>query len=207
MNFKDYGSVKVGDRVVMEKAPKSTFTLSVKTIETRDDETVRVEEQIGQRYVKTQVKEVKFNQKDKEALKRAFQSDLKLKILWMTPFVLIAISLVTSGYWGVLVIMFPLILVPLNQLRLLIKRVNLYRKDQAHEFKEGITAMVEDKVTITSNRASGKNMLKTTWGNISVSTELYDKLEQGDKIIIFKPKYDKKPMSLLGLDKQEYYLV
>lgn len=207
MDFQDYSRVKVGDRVVMEKAPKSSFTLSIKTIETRDVETVKEEGQIAQRYVNTQIKEVRFNDKDRQALNRAYQADLKRKLLWMTPFVLIVISFITSDYWSLLVIMFPLVLVPLVQLLKLVKRVNAYTKDKAHDHKQGTTAIIEDKQTITSNSASGKNILKTTWGTISVSTLIYDKLQKGDKILIFKSKYDKKPMSLMDFDKQEFYLV
>ncbi len=207
MDFLEYNRVKVGDRVVMEKAPKSTLTLSLKTIETRKVEEVEEDERVEQQFIDAEIQELKFSEKDSEALQRAYQTDLKRKVTWMLPFLFIVGSFLISDYWSLLIFLFPLVIIPIVQLIKLINRVKHYAKDKAHGHKIGVTALVEDKLTITSNRASGKNLLKTSWKSIAVSPLIYDKLQKGDKIIIFKSKYDKKPMSLMGLDKQELYLV
>lgn len=207
MDFLEYNRVKVGDRVVMEKAPKSTLTLSLKTIETRKVEEVEEDERVEQQFIDAEIQELKFSEKDSEALKRAYQTDLKRKVTWMLPFLFIVGSFLLSDYWSLLIFLFPLVIIPIVQLIKLINRVKNYAKDKAYGHKIGVTAVVEDKLTITSNRASGKNLLKTSWKSINVSPVIYDKLNQGDKIIIFKPKYSKNPMSLMGLDRQELYLV
>ena len=207
MTYADYSRVKVGDLMVMEKAPKSTLTLSLETIETREVEEVRDEERVEQRFIDAEIQELKFNEKDLEALKKIYQADLKRKAFFMAPFLFIISSFIISDYWSLLVFLFPLVLIPIVQLIKLIDRMKLYAKDKAYGHKIGVTAVVEDKLTITSNRASGKSIIKTSWKSINVAPLIYDKLNQGDKIIIFKPKYSKNPISLMGLDKQELYFV
>lgn len=207
MDFADYNRVKVGDKVVMEKAPKSMLTFSINTIETRDEVEVLEEELVDEEYISAEIQEVQFSEQDSAALNRKYQADLKRKLFWMAPFVFIIVSFAANGYSSLLVFLFPLVIIPIVQLAKLMKRVNTYGKDKAHGHKIGITAVIEDKLTITSNRTRGKNMIKTTWRSISVDPVLYDKLNTGDKIIFFKPKYDDKPLSLMGLDKQEHYLV
>ena len=73
--------------------------------------------------------------------------------------------------------------------------------------KKGVAALVEDKLTITSNRRSNSNRIRTTAGTLVVNTVLYDKLSVGDGITIFKTQFGDVPLSLLTMDQEECYLV
>ncbi|WP_132644002.1 hypothetical protein [Roseivirga ehrenbergii] len=81
-----------------------------------------------------------------------------------------------------------------------------YNNAKLYGYKIGHTALVEDKLTFTSNRSGNVNRVVTTRGTINVNTLLYDKLSVGDKVILFAPKQGKRYLSLITLDKEEFHL-
>ncbi|NDV42447.1 hypothetical protein [Flagellimonas sediminis] len=79
--------------------------------------------------------------------------------------------------------------------------------DLRRGIKHRISGKIMDKLTITSNRRSNSNAIRTTQGTITVNTVLYDKLSVGDGITIFMTQYGNRPISLLTMDQEEFYLV
>ena len=86
------------------------------------------------------------------------------------------------------------------------RRWGEYIRNKGYAHKRGVTALVEDKLTVTGNRRRGVNKVITTKGTLPVSTVLYDQLSVGENIIIFFPKYGKQPLSIMKLNKEEFYL-
>lgn len=207
VDYKDYSKTRVGNEVIIEKAPKSKLTLFLKVLDQKDELLPTEHQHKDNAYLRTKMQETLFSEADTLALKKGLQTDLRRKITWMLPFAFFIFTIVGSEFTSLLIVLFPLVIIPGVQMFLIVKRVLTYFKDKAHGYKEGITAMVEDKLTITSNRHANKNTVRTTWKPLQVSTVLYDKLEPGDKIIIFKPKHGKNPLSIVTKDGEETYFV
>lgn len=208
LDYKHYTKVKVGQSVVLDLAPKSNFTLNLEITGQTEENEEAVQEQAAsdRKFLESTFEEVRFNDQDLEALKRGYRADVKARMVWMAPFLLIDIGMIANGLWGFLIFLFPLVIIPLYQIFKLIKIYTRYQNNKLHSHKKGITTIVEDKSTYTSNRSGSSNNVRTTQGILKVSSVMYDKLNIGDKIIIFKPKEGKNPLSLMTLDKQEYYL-
>jgi len=209
LDYKHYTRVKVGQSVVLDLAPKSNLTLNLEITGQAEgnEETVKEQAASDRKFLQSTFEEVRFNDQDFEALKRGYKADLKARMVWIAPFVLIDIGIIANGLWGILVFLFPLVIVPLYQLFKLVKIYTRYQNNKLYSHKKGVTAIVEDKSTFTSNRSGSSNNVRTTQGMLKVSSVMYDKLSIGDKIIIFKPNEGKNPLSLMTLDKQEYYLI
>ncbi len=207
VDYREYTKVKVGMHVVMDRAPKSKKTLSLETIPQPDAETVPAPNSERQRFLEKRISHTRYTQKDVEALKRVWYAALKWRLFLAAPFVSIVILLLTSGLWGFAVFLFPLWMVPLYQAYKLFWAHRNYRKDMFSAHKKGVAALVEDKLTITSNRRSNSNRIRTTAGTLVVNTVLYDKLSVGDGITIFKTQFGDVPLSLLTMDQEECYLV
>ena len=209
LDYKHYSMVKVGQSIVLDLAPKSNFTLNLDITSQVEENEAAVKEQVAtdRKFLESTFEEVRFSDQDFEALKRAYKADLRSRMVWLAPILLIDIGLIANGLWGILVLLFPLIIIPVYQLIKLAKTYFRYQNNKLHAHKKGVTAIVEDKSTFTSNRAGSSNNIRTTQGLLKVNSVMYDKLSIGDKIIIFKPKEGKNPLSLMTLDKQEYYLV
>lgn len=207
MDYKFYNQIKTGERIVFERTPRSGFVFNLEKLTEQDEAIAQEEQRIETKYLNTQIGEVPLNQEDLKAMERAFKADMKRKVTWMIPFLFIIFSFITSGYWGLLVFLFPLVIVPVVQVVGLIRRWTQYSQSKTYGQKQGTTALVEDKLTITSNRSSNKSNVRTSWGTLSVSPRIYDELHTGDKIVIYKTKFSKRPLSIVTLDQQEYYLI
>lgn len=208
VDYKEYTRVKVGSSVVMDRAPKSRLTLSLNILskEQEDPQATNQNRAENIKFLESEMQEERFNDADFHALKQIFRTYTKRKLLFMLPFVVIVFGMITNGLIGFLIVLFPLFVVPLWQGVSAMRRWGEYIRNKGYAHKRGVTALVEDKLTVTGNRRKGTNKVITTRGTLAVSTVLYDSLSVGEKIIIFFPKYGKQPLSIMKLNKEEFYL-
>lgn len=207
MDYRYYGKVKVGDHIVMERAPKSATILMLEVLESATEEQRTEEVKVDHKFLSTDMIEERFSPEDYAALKRIFVKDRRRKLTFMLPIVLFASWFIASGYWGLLVFFFPVPLIFMSQSVRLFKLFLRYSKDKAHGHRKGFTTVLEDKLTVTGNRQQSKNTIHTTRGRYVVTTEIYDSLSTGDKLVIYMPSHGKKPLSIATLEGEEWYLV
>jgi len=208
VDYKHYTRVKVGATVVMDRAPKSRLTLSLTVLakEAEDPQATNQNRAENIKFLESEMREERFSDNDLQALKQIFRAYTKRKLLFMLPFVVVIFGMITNGLLGFLIVLFPLFVVPLWQGVSALRRWGEYIRNKGYAHKRGVTALVEDKLTVTGNRRKGTNKVITTRGTLSVSTVLYDSLNVGEKVIIFFPKYGKLPLSVMKLNKEEFYL-
>ncbi|WP_228238426.1 hypothetical protein [Allomuricauda sp. M10] len=204
VDYQEYAKVRVGMDVVMDRAPKSKKTLKLDILTQSNSEQVASE---GQKFLEKRIPHTRYTQKDFEALKRIWYAALKRRMFLAAPFVSIGILLLISGFWGFAIFLFPLWMVPLYQAYKLFKAHKNYRRDKFSAHKKGVAALIEDKRTITSNRTSNSNNIRTTHGTLTVNTITYNKLSVGDGITIFKTQYGNVPISIVTTEQEEIYLV
>jgi len=207
VDYREYAKVKVGMDVVMDRAPKSKSTLKLDILSLSDATNDSLPRTESDRFLEKRIPHTRYTQKDFEALKRIWYAALKRRLFLAAPFVSIGILLLVSGLWGFAVFLFPLWAVPLYQAFQLYRVHRNYRRNTFSAHKKGVAALVEDKITITSNRRSNSNSIRTSQGTITVNTMLYDKLSAGDGITIYFTQYGNTPISLLTMDQEEFYLV
>ena len=207
VDYREYSKVKVGMDVVVDRAPISKRTLDLIVVLQPDARGVSLPHKDTIGFLEKRIPHTRFTQKDFEALKRMWYAVLKRRLLLAAPFLSVGILLLISGFWGFMVFLFPLWIVPLYQGYKLLRARRIYREDTFSAHKKGVAALVEDKITITSNRTSNSNRVRTTDGTLEVNTVLYDKLSVGDGIVIFKTQFGNVPISLRTMDNQETYLV
>ncbi|UXP33304.1 hypothetical protein N6H18_04985 [Reichenbachiella agarivorans] len=208
IDYRHYNQAKVGDKVVMEKAPKSGFTLKFDLVssdlakeETRDT-LQRLSHFVNQKPI-----EQVMTDKDLTVLNRMMRQQIKARLFWMIPFLFIVYGLVAADMAALLIFMFPLVIVPAFQFFKICHTVFHYARNKSAGIKLGIAAVVQDKSTITSNRSSTKRTIRTTWKTIQVPSGFYGQLRDQDKIVIFKPKYGKHAISIMTQSNEECYLV
>lgn len=203
-----YGKVKVGNRVIMERAPKShlTLLLEVNHLNEIPTEQSRDTADNNRQFLNSIPKKVPFQQEDFKALKRDLLTKLKTRLIWFLPTVLIAISLVWSGMQAFLLFLFPLVLIPAYQLWKFMRELHQYNNNKQYAYKEGIPAIVEDKSQYTYNGNASNNVI-TTHGYLKVSSQLYKKLNTGDKVLLFKPAKGNRILSVVTINNEELYLM
>ena len=205
----DYGKVKVGTEVIMEKAPKSNVTLLLELSKQDELSAEKISEANSYKgkFLESKIREVQFKEEDFSALKRGFRSQIRSRIVWLLPFVFIDASLIISEMHGILIFLFPLVIIPAYQLWKLMKEIGRYNSNKLYAIKQGVPAIIEDKSKFSSNRSAGSNNVKTSHGILRVSDELYNKLTPDDKLILFKPAKGKQFLSLVTTDSEEFYLM
>ena len=206
MDYRHYSRVKVGDQIRLERAPKSNIILMLEVLETGNKEEQIQEGKVDAKFLATEIAEKRFTPEDLAALKRIFVADRKRKLTFMILPGFITAWFIYTGMWGLLLFIFPIPIIILYQLIGLSRITLRYSKDKAYGHKSGRTTLLEDKLTMTGNRTKSKHMLITTHGRYTVSGPIYDVLSSGDKLVIFMPKYGKKPLSIATLGGEEYYL-
>ncbi|RJE71455.1 hypothetical protein [Reichenbachiella sp. MSK19-1] len=205
VDYRHYAKARVGDLVVMDRAPKSKHVLMFEVRATAASHDIVTREPAMDLSQLEEI-ELPLHEDDRVVMKQNFWKQFRSKLIWMTPFLFIIYGLLSSDMWGVLVFMFPLVIIPSVQFFRLCHSVFLYMRSQSYGQKVGMAAIVLDKSTITSNRSSTLQRIHTTWRSIDVNPILYDRLSEKDKIIVFRPKYGKKPFSLTTADDQMFYL-
>ncbi len=200
-----YGKLKVGNAIVLEQAPKSHLTLLLEVNELSQRQSAETDAD-NRQFLNSIPQKVPFKPEDFQALKKGFQSKLKTRLIWFLPTLFIALLLVWSGMQAFLVFLFPLMLIPAYQLWKIMRELRQYHRNKQFAYKEGIPALVEDKSKYTHNGRTS-NIIRTTHGYIKVDNRLYEKLNTGDKVILFKPAKGKQILSMLTADKEEIYLL
>lgn len=207
MDFKHYARVRVGEKIVMERAPKSRTIFMLEVLQSLPEAEHAEVVKADDKFLSTDMMEERFSPEDYAALKRTMVKGRTRKLTFMVPIVLFALWLIASDLWGLLVFFFPVPLIFIFQSVGLFKLLLRYNKDKAHGHKKGFTALLEDKLTVTGNRRENKNTICTTRGRYEVTTEIYDSLSTGDKLVIYMPKHNKQPLSIATLEGEEWYLV
>lgn len=203
-----YGKIKVGNTVTMEKAPKSNVTL---LLELKDSDKISQEKPIEgdtdtKEFLGNMPKKVPFGQADFKALKSGFKAKIKTRLLWFLPPASIALLLMLNGMQAFFIVLFPLVLIPGYQVWKLSREFLQYNRNKQYAYKAGIPAIVEDKSKYSYNGKSSNNV-STSYGQLKVSEQVYDKLNPGDKIILYKPATGKQILSVLTTNKEEHYLM
>jgi hypothetical protein len=205
----DYGKVNVGAEVIMDKAPKSNVTLLLELSNEDELSAEKFSEASAneRKFLESKIREVQFTEEDFSALKRGIRSQIKSRIVWLLPFVFIDVSLIISEMHGILIFLFPLVIIPAYQLWKSMREIGRYNSNKLYAIKQGVPAIIEDKSKFSSNRSGGSNNVKTSHGILKVTDELYNKLTPDDKIILFKPAKGKQFLSLVTTDSEEFYLM
>lgn len=203
-----FGKLKVGNEVTMEKAPKSNVTL---LLEVRENDELPPEKSAEadndkRSFLSSTPKNIPFNQNDFKALKKGFMAKAKLRLMWFLPPLSIAVLLILNGMQAFLVFLFPLVLIPAYQLWKFMREFLQYNRNKQYAYKEGIPAIVEDKSKYSYNGKVSNNV-RTTQGNLKVHTQLYEHLNTGDKIILFKPATGKQIISVQTINNEDFYVM
>ena len=208
VDFKHYNKAKVGMHIVLDKAPKSKMTLAMELTgqEVVDQEAHKLEGETNDKFLQTKFPDVKLTPKDEEVLKSIFKSQQKARYVWLVPTLIMLISFLANGLEGLLILFFPVVIIPAYQLFKIMRSYRTYQMSKRYGFKRGVPAIIEDKTTFTSNRSKSAQRLKTTIGVITVESVTFDQLQVGDRLVVFKPQYGKQPLSIMTMDQQEYYL-
>ena len=184
VQYKEYTKARVGSHVVLDKAPKSNLSLKLDVIEPAgvDYELEKERKTSNKKFLESTIQEVRFRSEDYDALKKIFNAEKKRRFMFIAPLLFFNFSLLISGFWAILLFLFPLILIPLYQIFRLTRSYARYRNNKLYGHKVGVTNLVKDKLTFTSNRLGSANRIRTTLGTMNVDTLLYDKLSVGDKL-------------------------
>lgn len=208
VDFKHYNKAKVGMHIVLDKAPKSKMTLAMELTgqEVVDQEAHKLEGETNDKFLQTTFPDVKLTPKDEEVLKNIFKSQQKARYVWLVPTLIMLVTFLANGLQGLLILFFPVVIIPAYQLFKIIRSYRTYQMSKRYGFKRGVPTIIEDKTTFTSNRSKSAQRLKTTIGVITVESVTFDQLQVGDRLVVFKPQYGKQPLSIMTMEQQEYYL-
>ncbi|MGB3467502.1 MAG: hypothetical protein WBA74_19610 [Cyclobacteriaceae bacterium] len=206
MDYRSYNNVTVGDTIRYDRAPKSGLTLDIQILEDAETPQIIEAKAIDLSYLQTKIEPVELTAEDLRAMKRSMLTSMRRKFAWMVPSLLIIFSLVSAGLSGLLIFLFPIVIIAGVQFYKIIRYFLNYQRNKSNGMKHGETAIVTDKVTVTSNRASERYQVNTSIGGISVNKSAYDVLNNNDRVIIWRPAFGRNKLSVVTMDKNEYYL-
>lgn len=187
VEYSMYHNVSVGDEIYFEIAPKSNALLHYEVLEEAVVEPKRVQSYSRTSYPNSKIRKAPLTARDKDVLKSFFSKKLRSRLITIAFLAFPVLGLLLNGLGGLLVFLFPLPIILIYQLYKLIRFYSKYQKSVSEGRKNLITTQVTDKLftTISRNGAkSQKRAIKTTYGSVSVSEEIYQKLNSGDKITI-----------------------
>ncbi|WP_420570771.1 hypothetical protein [Kordia sp.] len=187
IDFNMYNYVSVGDHIYFEIAPKSNTTLHYEILEEAISEHKQIENYTRATYPNSKIRKAPLTQRDKDLLKSFYSQKLRSRLIVIAFLAFPVVGLLLNGLGGLLVFLFPLPIILIYQLYKLIRFHLNYKKSVDKGRKKLITTQITDKLftTISRNGAkSQKRAIKTTYKVISVSEDLYQKLNSGDEIII-----------------------
>lgn len=192
----DYTQVRVGDRVVMDKAPKSNQTLNLKVENVMLDAERDRAKQEEALFLQQQFRKEPMTQQDFDVLKRKLWRVLRTKLIFMSPLLLIIFMLVYSHMGGLLLFLFPIPIIVAVQGIGMAKRIYVYHKNRREAHKIKVPALVVDKREMTGNGHNANAQLQTTWGNLAVDLKIYQSIAVGSQIYVYKMPYGKVPLAL-----------
>ncbi|MAE84371.1 MAG: hypothetical protein CMB80_16640 [Flammeovirgaceae bacterium] len=205
VDYRYYSQARVGEHVLMEIAPKSKTVLSFEATESAEEESPE-EIEIDTKFLLKEFPEQRLTEEDIRVLNSKFMKELKSKLLFMSPFLFIIFGLVVNELTGLLIFLFPILIFPMYQGFVVMRKLGFYIRNKQYAHKQADPVLVTDKHTYTSNRSGNRQNIVTSSGSVSVEPRLYDQLEVGDKLILFKPKYGKQILSVMTMDQEEFYV-
>ena len=206
VDYKVYNQVKTGDQIQLERAPKSGVTLYLEVLETENTEAQSKTQSQIRNFVETKVDPVPMTEADLNHLKKQLLTSARRKLILNAPLLLIIFTMIYTGIGSLLIFIFPIVIIPAYQFYKIIRSVIHYFKNKSEGHKQGITALIDDKITISGNKTATKYKIKSTSGTLSVPEALYQQLAKNDKVIIFKSFYGHEPLSIVTMDQNEHYL-
>jgi hypothetical protein len=183
-----FNSIQMDDLVCIEIAPKSKLILRLEVLKAASTLRERTEANNSSKPIH-KVSKASLDQDDLRALKKALNKKIGSKLLFMAAPLLIIVGLVSSGYWGILVFLFPIPIIVIWQIVSLLRWFLKYRRIKTENSKEVIVTSILDKQTITNNNSSTKYALTTTAGTVTVEEDFYNKLPDHKTIVIEKAPY------------------
>lgn len=206
MDYAGYNRVQIGDQIEMEKAPKSGVTFKLEVLEQTATQATRESATIDRSYLNTKLEPAALTATDLKHLRKQHLGFVQRRVLMNFPLLFIAGSLILSDMASLLIFLFPIPIIIGVAFYRTMRATTWYFKNKSEGQKLGTTALVEDKLTITHNRAATKYQVKTSAETLSVTEEAYEQLSKNDKLVIFKPMFGKTPLSVMTMDQNEYYL-
>ncbi len=207
INAKCYQKARVGSQVVYEYGPLSKVILRFDLVEeSLGNEEKQQKQSAEKNFLELAVPDAPFTEKDEKAVKRLFRKQLKARLIWLVPTLFIVLSLVYSNMEGLLLFLFPIVIVPPVQLFKIVKSYKRFRNNMLLKRKKGKTVIVEDKTTFTSNQSKTILRLITSMGQIAVSPEIYDSIAVNDHVLIFYTPCGKQVLSIVTMNKQEFFV-
>ncbi len=192
VDFSMYNYVSVGDHIYFEIAPKSNVLLHYEILEEVVSESKHIKRHTSARYPDSKIRKTPLTREDKEALQKLYTQKLRkrLTVIAFIAFPIIGLSL--NGLGALLVFLFPLPIALAYQIYKLISFHLKHRKSVNEGRKKLITTQVTDKLFTTVSNSKGKHnkrTLKTTYGSINVSENIYQTMNTGDEITIHEAPY------------------
>ncbi|EDP98506.1 hypothetical protein U8527_21095 [Kordia algicida OT-1] len=187
-----YSKVSVGDEIYFEIAPKSNALLHYEILEEAVDEQKHVQRYSRKTYPDSKIRKAPLTARDKDFVKRFYNKKLRSRLIGIAFFAFPVVGLLVSNLGGLLVFLFPLPLILIYRLYKLIRFYMNYQKFVSEGRKKLITTQITDKLFTTMSRngaKSQKRAIKTTYGSLSVSEDIYQKLHTGDEIILHEAPY------------------
>lgn len=207
VDYSCYSKARVGTEVQLDRAPKSGITLDLQVVRQVDEANVIPKEDEEEKHLEKRVPHARYTPKDYEALHRIWKTEIKKRLVRSSPFIIIGLLMIISGFWSFVVLLFPIWVVPLFQFYRLYVAYRNYNRNKERSHKHGVPSIVEDKFALTSNRYANSNRIMLTSGPLLVSSTLYDKLFIGDKVLVYKTQYGNVPLSIVLPNGEEVYLV
>ena len=201
-----YNSIKVGEHIYFEVAPKSSAILHYKTTKQEDSEVPRnVATYTRENYPSSKTKQAAFTREDRNILKEFYTKKVKSRLRIIALLSIPIIGLAYKGWASLLIFIFPVPLILIYQLYQFVKLHLNYKKSIAKGRKELTTTLVIDKLftTISHNGSiRQKYTLKTTYKNVEVPEIIYQNIYAEEEITLHEAKDLKY---LLGISVDETY--
>ncbi len=181
-----YAQVATGDRVRLEIAPKSKFILNLQTLEKAtkihaDSEAVSYRSSVPDRVINKDL-----TAQDEKVLRKIWLKKLRTKLLFIAVPLLIAFSFISQGWWGLLLLFFPVPIIIIWNAISLLRWYLKYQSIKRDHVKEEITTTVTDKTTTSGNRTAATYIVSTQAGSFTIDKSAYDQVKSGDQIVIEK---------------------
>ncbi|WP_430411441.1 hypothetical protein [Kordia sp.] len=200
-----YSYVSVGDHIYFEVAPKSAVVLHYEVVEEVVAEPKHIVSHTKTKYPDSKIRKAPLIREDKNTLQKFYSQKIRSRLLTIAIIAFPIFGLILNGLGSLLIFIFPLPIVFIYQLYKLYSFHTKYRKSVNEGRKQLITTQVIDKLftTVSNNgRKHNKRNLKTTYGSVQVSEDVYQKINSGDEITIHKALH--LPYSL-GISMDEIY--
>ncbi|WP_124980175.1 hypothetical protein [Nonlabens xiamenensis] len=182
-----YQNHHVGDLVEITVTPRANMILQFELLKRNES----LDEQIlGKKPTHTLsqpgVKNASLTNSDYRILRKAWYKKLR-KAIWFGGLPLgVMISLISSGWWGLLIFLFPVPIIVIWQLISLLKWYFKYRRELSQHSKKIVHTYVLDKYSSSLNGGSNTFTILTKEGEFEVDQAFYQKIQGSEQIVVEK---------------------